>query len=113
MDSAYCSRMSAIRAPRAVDVGGQRGLEHRQDVLDERLAAGHPLEVGAVAVVVRPVQARAREAVHEPAEQRLVAGVHPQGDLRLLAVPAEEPCPSSTPATSPWSNVARCVTLGA
>ena len=33
--------------------GVERGLEDREHVLDERLAAGHPLEVRPVAVVVR------------------------------------------------------------
>ena len=74
-----------------VELGGDAALEHRQDVLDERRPARHPLVVAAAAVPVGPVQARARKALDQPAKQRLVADVHAQGDLRLLAVAPERP----------------------
>ena len=64
-------------------------LEQREDVLDEGRAAGDPLEVRAIAVVVGPVQPRAREARDEPAHERLVANVLAQHDMGLLAVAAE------------------------
>jgi hypothetical protein len=43
----------------------------------------------ASSVVVRTVEARAREAALEPTEQRLVANVHPERDLGVLSVAAE------------------------
>jgi hypothetical protein len=73
----------------AVEVRRDVGLEQRQDVLHQRRPAGHPLVVAAAGVVVGPVEAGARKAVHQPAEHRLVAGVHAQDDLRLAAVAAE------------------------
>ena len=40
-------------------------------------------------MVIRPVQPRLGEALHQPAEQRLVAHVHPHGHLGLFSVAAE------------------------
>ena len=48
-------------------------------------------EIPPTAVVVRAVEATAREARLEPSEQRLVAYMHPERDLRVAPVSAEGP----------------------
>ena len=69
--------------------GLQVRFEDGEKVLGERAAAGHPLEIVAVAVVIRPVELAAWKPRLEPAEQSLVAYVHAQGDLRLTPITAE------------------------
>jgi hypothetical protein len=66
-------------------------LEDREDVLRERRPAGHPLIVGAPAVRIWAVEARAWEARYEPPKEGLVACMHPKGDMRLLAIATEMP----------------------
>ena len=72
-----------------VDVGSEIRFENWEKVLGESAAAGHPLEIVAVAVVIRPVKLAARKSRLEPAEQSLVAYVHAQGDLRLTPITTE------------------------
>jgi hypothetical protein len=64
-------------------------LEDWQQLLDERRPARHPLEVAPPAVVIRPVEPRARDARFEPAQQRFVTDVHLERDVGLTAVAAE------------------------
>ena len=61
-------------------------LEDGQNLVDQRHAAGHPLEVGPPAVVVRTVEAAVREALGQPAQERLVPDMHAECDLGLLTV---------------------------
>jgi hypothetical protein len=73
----------------AIQLGTDLGFEHREEFFDESGASHHPLEVAPTTVVVRPVEARARDPIFEPAQQRFVTDVHLQCDVRLSAVAAE------------------------
>src|SRR5665213_2728147 len=72
-------------------------IEERQQVLHERLSAGHPLVVVPATVVIEPIQKTTGESLGEPREYGLVTHVHTEGDLRLLAVAAERSLPDQEP----------------
>ncbi|MHB1808359.1 MAG: hypothetical protein ACYCU0_03585 [Solirubrobacteraceae bacterium] len=72
-----------------VEIVAEDGLDDREDFLDERVAARHPLIIGASAVRVRPIEARAWKSSVKPAKERLVSGVHSQRYLGVASVAAE------------------------
>lgn len=72
-----------------VKLPGHAAIEKRKEDLSEEWPSRHPLVVVPPAVVVRPVEATARERTLQPAEEHRVTCVHSQTDLGLTTVTSE------------------------
>jgi hypothetical protein len=86
-----------------VEFGADVALEQRIEVLGQRRAAHHPLEVVAVAVVVRAIEPRARDPFVEPADEPFVTHMHPHVTCGWRPSPPKCPSPRSTPTITPSS----------
>jgi hypothetical protein len=83
-----------------VDVGGEVLVQER-DGAAEGGASEDPLEVRSARMVVRAVQARARDDLDEAMEHGLVSGVHPDRDGGLFAITPEAPLADQDPHEEP------------
>jgi hypothetical protein len=67
----------------------QMACDQRHEVVPQSPSATRPLVVVATTVVIRTVEAPARDRTLEPAEGAFVAGMHPDRHLALFAVTSE------------------------
>lgn len=75
----------------AVQLWCQPRVEDRKQTLAQEGAAGHPLVVASIGVLVWPVEPPAWKHVHDPKKELFVVRVHAERDMRLAPVAAEVP----------------------
>ncbi len=82
-------------------------VEDGHEHLTEIAAPGHPLEVVAAIVVIRPIELAAREGLVYPVEKGLVTDVHPQRDLGLTSISPKVPFTDQQTDHVPFVEVSR------